>query len=92
MEKKIKIKIINFFSFSFIITVAPNITDTTLSSYRSKRNANDKTPLVNPPYCDRFVKPIKENSTFFSPLDPKLMRNTYPPNADCVYYLEGMYI
>lgn len=42
-----------------------------------------------PQYCDRFVYPITTNNTFFNPLDPTAMVDTYPPKADCTFVLEG---
>lgn len=69
--------------------------NTSLSTFgnRAKRTASaaasDPTATDVPVYCDRFIVPITENSTFFSPLDPRSSTNTYPPNADCVFVLEG---
>lgn len=42
-----------------------------------------------PEYCDRFRVPNEKNNTFFSPLDPLSMTNTYPKESDCTHVLEG---
>ncbi|XP_037028009.1 uncharacterized protein LOC119068503 isoform X2 [Bradysia coprophila] len=74
---------------TFIVAVAPSTAKTTLASYRSKRNPPEEGPTDPPKYCDRFVKPIEENKTFFSPLEPLTGKTTYPPHADCVFQLEA---
>lgn len=57
---------------------------------RTKRSPLiESTANTVPVYCDRFILPITENSTFFSPMDPRSVTNTYPPNADCRFVLTG---
>lgn len=40
-------------------------------------------------FCDRFISPIKENNTFFSPMDPRSVSDVYPPLTNCTFVLEG---
>lgn len=57
-----------------------------LNNNRSKRFIDQTdTPL----FCDRFINPLMNNNTFFSPLDSTAMVDTYPPNAFCTFVLEG---
>lgn len=67
------------------------ISTTTIHSILSLNNRTKRfidqtdTPL----FCDRFINPIMDNNTFFSPLDLTAMVDTYPPNAFCTFVLEG---
>lgn len=62
-------------------------TNPTVTLNRSKRY---EPPYNMQLYCDRFINPITDNNTFFSPFDPTAMVETYPPKADCTFVLEGM--
>lgn len=77
--------------FNFLFIVAPKLTTSEMLTNRRKRSYMGPpiVPTEAPVYCDRFVQPITDNNTFFSPLDPRSATNTYPPNADCTFVLEG---
>lgn len=77
-----------------MFAVSPRLSTNTLISstnYRHKRAVNPPviSPTEAPIFCDRFIQPITDNNTFFSPMDPRSVTNTYPQNADCVFVLEG---
>lgn len=88
------------FSF-FLFAVAPELShdmtslDTNVDYNMDFLSRSKRSPVVEstantvPVYCDRFIVPIIENSTFFSPMDPRSVTNTYPPNADCRFVLTG---
>lgn len=69
--------------------------DTNVDYNMDTLSRTKRSPLIEstantvPVYCDRFIVPITENSTFFSPMDPRSATNTYPPNADCRFVLTG---
>lgn len=60
-----------------------------LSRWQREATPEDADASNIPEYCDRFRMPNEKNNTFFSPLDPLSITNTYPKEADCTHVLEG---